>query len=240
MLRVTAASLALLIALGFAAASARADDPHPEMDKAIAPLFAGLPSKADLAHVKASIEASYRDDIVAARAEAGEISDPTARKLAEWYLLRNTKGAAGPFELEKFRAANPDWPTNEIRLRTEEALLQSGGDAKKAITLFEKDPPRSGAGFGAMALAYLTIGDAEKATSIARKAWREEDMEKDVEVVYLKRLGTLLTANDHKWRVDRLLLNDSRWRERARRASPRSGGSCRCFPPGSAPRPRAA
>ena len=211
MLRATAASLALLISLGVAAASARADDPHPEMDKAIAPLFVGLPSKSDIAHVKASIEASYRDDIATARAEAGAIADPAARKLAEWYLLRNAKGAAGPFELEKFRAANPDWPTNEIRFRAEESLLESGGDATKVIALFEKDPPRSGAGFGALALAYLTTGDAEKATSLARKGWREQDMEKDVEVVYVKRLGKLLTAKDHKWRVDRLLLNDSRW-----------------------------
>ncbi len=211
MLRATAASFALLFSLSLSAAPLRADDPHPEMDAAIAPLFSDLPSKGDLASMKAAIEAAYRDDIAAARAEMGAISNKTARKLAEWYLLRNAKGAAGPFELEKFRLANPDWPANEIRIRTEEALLESGADPQKVLALFEKEPPRSGAGFGALAAAHLSLGDTEKATSIARKGWRENDMEKDAEAAYLKRLGKLLSAKDHKWKVDRLLLDDSRW-----------------------------
>ncbi len=211
MLRATAASLVLLISLSLADGPALADDPHPEMDKAIAPLFSDLPSKGDLASMKAAIEAAYRDDIAAARAEMGAISNKTARKLAEWYLLRNSKGAAGPFELEKFRLANPDWPANEIRIRTEEALLESGADPQKVLALFEKEPPRSGAGFGALAAAHLAQGDTEKATSIARKGWREQDMEKSAETAYLKRLGKLLSAKDHKWKVDRLLLDDSRW-----------------------------
>jgi soluble lytic murein transglycosylase len=211
MLRATAASFMLLFAFCLSGVPALADDPHPEMDRAIAPLFSDLPAKSDLAHLKAAVEAAYRDDIAAARAEIGAITDRTARKLAEWYLLRTTKGAAGPFELERFRAANPDWPTNEIRLRTEEALLAAGGDAQRIVALFEKDPPRSGAGFGALAAAHLSLGDTEKATSITRKAWREQDLETDVEAAYLKRLGKLLSAKDHKWRVDRLLLSDSRW-----------------------------
>ena len=211
MLRATAISLCLLASLTAFEPPARADDPHPEMDKAISPLFKGLPSSSDLAQVKAAIEAAYRDDIAGSRAEAQGIQDPTARKLAEWYLLRNVKGAADPFALERFRAKNPDWPTNEIRLRTEEVLLESGGDPKSVVALFEKDPPRSGAGFGALAVAYQALGDTEKATAIARKGWREQDMDKDVETAYLKRLGKLLGSKDHKWRVDRLLLSDSRW-----------------------------
>jgi soluble lytic murein transglycosylase len=211
MLRATAISLILLALLTVIEPSARADDPHPEMDKAIAPLFSGLPSSSDLTQMKAAIEAAYRDDIAGARAQSQGIQDPTARKLAEWYLLRNVKGAADPLALEKFRLKNPDWPTNEIRLRTEEALLESGGDPKAVVTLFEKEPPRSGAGFGALAAAYQALGDTEKATSIARKGWREQDMSAAVEKAYLKRLGKLLGAKDHKWRVDRLLLNDSRW-----------------------------
>lgn len=211
MLRATAIGLFLLGLLIALPLAARADDPHPEMDKAIAPLFSGLPSASDLAQMKASIEAAYRDDIAGARAQSQGIQDPTARKLAEWYLLRNVKGAADPFALEKFRLKNPDWPANEIRLRTEESLLASGGDPQAIVALFEKDPPRSGAGFGALAAAYLALGDTEKATSIARKGWREQDLNKADETAYLKRLGKLIGPKDHKWRVDRLLLNDSRW-----------------------------
>ncbi|MEZ5924265.1 MAG: lytic transglycosylase domain-containing protein [Hyphomicrobiaceae bacterium] len=211
MLRATAASLALLLSITLTVGTGRADDPHPEMDKAIAPLFSGLPSSADLAHVKASTQAAYRNDIATARAEIEAIADKTARKLAEWYLLRNARGAAGPFDLERFRDGNPDWPTVEIRLRAEETLLESGGDTGKVIQLLEKEPPRSGAGYGALALAYLAAGDTAKAKATAQRGWREQDMDKDVEAVYLKRLGKLLTAADHKWRVDRMLLNDSRW-----------------------------
>ncbi|MFO1171178.1 MAG: lytic transglycosylase domain-containing protein [Hyphomicrobiaceae bacterium] len=211
MLRATAIGLFLLGLLTALPLAARADDPHPEMDKAIAPLFSGLPSESDLAQMKASIEAAYRDDIAGARAQSQGIQDPTARKLAEWYLLRNVKGAADPFALEKFRLKNPDWPANEIRFRTEEALLASGGDPKAVVAMFEKEPPRSGAGFGALAAAYLELGDSEKATSIARKGWREQELDKDDEAAYLKRLGKLIGPKDFKWRVDRLLLNDSRW-----------------------------
>ena len=143
MLRATAIGLFLLGLLTTFEPSARADDPHPEMDKAIAPLFSGLPSESDLAQMKASIEAAYRDDIAGARAQSQGIQDPTARKLAEWYLLRNVKGAADPFALEKFRLKNPDWPANEIRFRTEEALLVSGGDPKAIVAMTSLLPMRA-------------------------------------------------------------------------------------------------
>src|SRR4029078_5223127 len=51
------------------------------------------------------------------------------------------------------------------------------------------------------------------------KAWTEYDVPASIEPVLLKRIGPLLTEADHKHRLYRLLLNDSRWAgERKERA----------------------
>ncbi len=72
--------------------------------------------------------------------------------------------------------------------------------------------PTTGAGLAALASAYLAEGNEAEAKRYAAKAWREQILSMPaLEPGFLARFGKYLTAADHKWRLDRLLIDTLRW-----------------------------
>ncbi len=63
-----------------------------------------------------------------------------------------------------------------------------------------------------LASVYLAHGEKDKARELAAKVWREYDLPAKLETGFLARFGSLLTEADHKWRLDRLLIDDVRYK----------------------------
>jgi soluble lytic murein transglycosylase len=142
--------------------------------------------------------------------DAAAIADPAARKLVEWYRLHSGFGTVD--EYKAFIAANPSWPvTGTLVQKMEEAIFTAGGSAAAIKANFKASPPRTPAGFAGLASAYLADGDTETARRYARIAWRDNNIASTLETGFIDRFGKLLTPADHKWRLDRLLLDDPRW-----------------------------
>src|SRR5262249_8541989 len=76
---------------------------------------------------------------------------------------------------------------------------------------FADEPPTTGVGLAALAAALAADKDEAEAKVAAAKAWVDYDIPAAHEAEVLERIGRLLTEADHKRRLDRLLLNDSRW-----------------------------
>lgn len=179
-------------------------------------VFARLPnlleyrvSDTDKNALRAAVNAAYGKRFSETRASIRRIEDETARKLALWYYYRRSGTDADPQEIEKFRLANADWPNQTLLQRNaEEALLTSKSKPKTVIDFFGISGPTTGAGKAAIAGAYLATGEEKKAQTLIQEAWRKHDLGKDIEKIILDRFGKLLTAQDHKARVDRLLLLD--------------------------------
>ena len=180
------------------------------LDQDLLPLFAQLPSDADLQKVKDAIAAVGRGDTDTSGGIAGTIVDPAARKLVRWYELRSGKQASSPEEIEEFRRQNPHWPGNVLRTRAEEALL-TGVEPERILAFFKDSKPETGAGKAAMAVAMLARGDLNRATALAVDAWRNETMSDDAEKAVLTRLDRVLTPADHKYRADRILYADTQY-----------------------------
>lgn len=163
--------------------------------------------KSDRFALKSTIQAIYKRRFPAARASMAKIKDKTARKLAQWYYFRRNGNDSDPVRIEQFRRSNPDWPSQRrLQINAEKGLLTAKYEPKVIKDLFAKTKPLTGAGKAALAGAYLAAGNKDKATRLIREAWRKHDFESKIEKLILKRFGKLLTAKDHKARVDRLLL----------------------------------
>jgi soluble lytic murein transglycosylase len=188
-------------------------------DAAIAPVRDTAVSAEDAGRLKEAIGAIGGGKIPQAIAVREQITDPAGRKFVNWYLYRS--GYGSPPEVRAFLDANPDWPDRSLlNQRAEEALLVSQSGAKEIKAYFGGQQPRTAAGMGALASAYLAEKDQARAKALAVKAWTEHDISGAMEPVFLKLVGSLLTEADHKRRLDRLLLNDSRWaNERNERAA---------------------
>jgi len=141
----------------------------------------------------------------ATQAEA-TISDPVARKLAEWIVLRSDNNNATVERYRAFVTANPSWPSQTfLRRRLEAALWDDHREDQVVWSWFENESPISAKGRFVLAKAMLARGDRANAERLVREAWRSDPMSEDTETSALEMFGPLLSAGDQKARMDALL-----------------------------------
>jgi soluble lytic murein transglycosylase len=157
----------------------------------------------------------------ATRIEA-TISDPVAKKLAEWIILRSDNNNATVERYRAFLSANPSWPSQTyLRRRLEAALWDDHREDAIVWSWFESESPISAKGRFALAKAMLARGDRANAERLVREAWRNDPMSEDTESAALDLFGALLTPGDQKARMDLLLYGSEH--EAAMRAAKRLG-----------------
>ncbi|MEH2518215.1 soluble lytic murein transglycosylase [Bradyrhizobium sp. AZCC 1610] len=134
------------------------------------------------------------------------VSDPVARKLAEWLILRSDNNSASVERYRAFVSANPSWPSQTfLRRRIEAAIWDDRRDDATVWSWFGNESPISAKGKFALAKAMLARGDRANAERLVREAWRHDGLSEDTENAALDMFGALLTAGDHKARMDTLL-----------------------------------
>jgi soluble lytic murein transglycosylase len=157
----------------------------------------------------------------ASQAEA-IITDPVARKLAEWIILRSDDNGASVERYRAFIAGNPSWPSQTfLRRRLEAALWDDHRDDATVWAWFENESPLSAKGKFALARVMLARGDRANAERLVRDAWRNDAMSEDTESTALDLFGALLTPGDQKARMDLFLYGSEH--EAALRAAKRLG-----------------
>jgi soluble lytic murein transglycosylase len=181
-----------------------------------------VPQMGDADYVPQVLKA-YRDG----KADEAEIlksklAQPAAIALVEWYAIRS--GVALSFDrMAAFQREYRDWPlTQNMRRRTEEALLAARRSPPRVRAHFAAQPPVSAAGRIALAFALKADGLEAEARDLARHIWREEAIGPEVEGRILEEFPGLLTTADHRFRMERLLLKEN-WGA-AQRAAARAGG----------------
>src|SRR3984893_367237 len=150
------------------------------------------------------------------------ISDPVAKKLAEWIILRSDNNNATVERYRAFLSANPSWPSQTyLRRRLEAALWDDHREDAIVWSWFESESPVSAKGRFALAKAMLARGDRANAERLVREAWRNDPMSEDTESAALDLSGALLTPGDQQARMDLLLYGSEH--EAAMRAAKRLG-----------------
>jgi Tetratricopeptide repeat len=213
-------------------------------------------SAEEIARVKSALEALRHGGASKATEVAGSISDPAARKLVEWMILRSEHPGADSKRYLAFTAANPGWPSvGMFRKRAEAMLWVENIKPAQALSFFKDSPPQTGTGRLVLARALIAQGDTDAAKALIREAWRYDPLSTEVEKQALERYSEFLTRADHKARMEKRLFagdNETAMRAPARRRRRRDRASAHRAQPqgrqrqeaarrrarGGAPRPR--
>jgi len=181
-------------------------------------------SQADTDALENVIELVRKHKPADATQTAAAISDPVARKLAEWIILRSDDNGALIERYRAFISANPSWPSQTfLRRRIEAALWDDHRDDATVWAWFENESPLSAKGKFSLARAMIARGDRANAERLVRDAWRNDSMSEDTESTALDLFGALLTPGDHKARMDLLLYGSEH--DAALRAAKRLGAN---------------
>ena len=189
------------------AAPAIAASAKPIVPPRNAPPFATAATTAtsplDLAAVKQAIDLVRKNRQDEATAVESSITDPLARKLVEWVILRSEDGSSDFSRYTAFIAANSGWPSiTVLRRRAEAALWQDDADPQAVIAFFANDPPRSAKGSFALARALLMRGDPARASAILHEAWRNDAFPADLEGQARDTFAGLIMPADDWARLD--------------------------------------
>jgi soluble lytic murein transglycosylase len=181
-------------------------------------------SDAEIALVKSAIDSLRGGGADKATRIEANISDPVARKLVEWIILRSDRNGAGSARYAAFIAANPSWPSLAMFRRRAEAMLWvENPKPAQVLSFFNGSPPQSVMGRLVLARSLLAQGDTGGARAQVREAWRNDPMSADVEKQVLESYSEFLSRADHKARMEkRLFALDN---ETAMRAARRLGGA---------------
>ena len=164
----------------------------------------------DLSGVAAALTAYHAGNLAAGDA-ALTTSDPLTRAALEWTALRTRPAEAGIDRIATFLRAHADWPgANSLRKYAEEMAASDSARAERVAAYFSEFPPLSVT--GEIAYAAFSKDDPaqrDEALRLAREIWRESDLSPLQEKRLLKNFGSSLTAADHIYRADRLMLKEA-------------------------------
>ncbi|MFZ0423727.1 MAG: lytic transglycosylase domain-containing protein [Xanthobacteraceae bacterium] len=174
--------------------------------RAVVPFAAAtgaMTSQIDLSAVKQAIDLVRKNRQDEATTIEGTISDPIARKLVEWVILRSDDGSPDFSRYLGFISANPSWPSvTTLRRRAEGVLWQERVDPQTVIRFFASEPPHTVKGHFALAQAFLAQGNSAAAASTLRDTWRSDGFSSDLEAQARETFAGLITPADDAARMD--------------------------------------
>ena len=187
------------------------------LDQLLAPLTRREFTAQELPAIKTAFDAAAMGNIAAAKSALGQITDPLILRLVEWAYYRSDALAASAADIEAYRVRNPRAAEQELlRQRAEESLFLKAEPAAILAFFAANGPPQTGAGHAAQGAALIAQGDTARGHAALGKAWRQHDFSPKIEEVIRGRLAGALSAEDHRWRLNRLLLSDIRWADQRR------------------------
>jgi soluble lytic murein transglycosylase len=181
--------------------------PMPVPSLRYAPAFAmaasSTTSPLDIAAVKQAFDLAHKGRTDDATNIEGTISDPVARKLVEWLILRGDDTDADISRYAAFIAANPSWPgVLSLRRKAESVMWQDRTDPATVVAFFRSEPPRTAKGKFALARAKLAQADTTGAQQLVSESWRDDAFSSEIEAAARDAFSGLITPTDDKIRMD--------------------------------------
>jgi soluble lytic murein transglycosylase len=163
-------------------------------------------SPLDLTAVKQAIDLVRKNRQDEATTIESSITDPLARKVVEWVILRSEGGPNDFPRYEAFIASNPTWPGIPVlRRRAEAAMWQVPVDPRTVIAFFAHESPHTARGHFALVRALLALGDSAQASAVLQDAWRNDAFASDLEAQARDAFAGLIAPADDAARMDNRL-----------------------------------
>ncbi len=164
------------------------------------------PSALNSAGLKLALKFLDNGDPAAATVAAYALPDPVDIKIVDWLVATSGSDAVPASRILAISKKLRDWPGQGLlRLRYEQAVAREDLAPADVIKALGGSSPSSDSATVALTQAYVASGRQKDAAALIRSFWRTEDLSQANERTVLSRFGDLLTAADHKARMDRLL-----------------------------------
>ena len=165
----------------------------------LAPFCASAES-ADNPHIKAAFALAHQKAWTSAIDEARTGGSAILAKYFAWEYLKDPQSDATFAEISSFIEDNPDWPDKATLLKHAETALLAGNPSDEQLDAwFSKHPPQT------MLARRKGTRTPEELRAAIREAWVTDDYSKNAEAKLLARYRSVLRAQDHVRRIDRLL-----------------------------------
>lgn len=172
------------------------------------PKLASFPA-ADVDVMRDVIAQMRKGDIAAADAAIKKLTDPTARALGEWVLIRSGQRAVGFPRILAFMEKETAWPTQHLlQRRAEEALSAEGRPTATVRAFFANRKPLTVAGRIVLARALLSDNKRDEAAALIRTVWRDDNFSDETETRLLSEFGDLIRREDHRARMERYVFKE--------------------------------
>lgn len=159
----------------------------------------------DAGVVRGGLKAVDGRDWRRVRAAADEVRNPVAAKLLMWFLFTRGDDEASFPEIATFIRDNPDWPRQEaLRRRAEEAMTVAT-PSTVVLDWFKDRKALTADGKVLLGEALLRAGRHNDGRTTLREAWVSGNFGTGQERDFLNKHKEILTYDDHKRRIDRLL-----------------------------------
>ena len=201
------------------------DTAEPDAAEPTPPIPApAAPAALNSAGLKLALKFLDNGDPAAATVAAYALPDPVDIKIVDWLVATSGSDAVPSSRILAVAKRLRDWPGQGLlRLRYEQAVARENLSPAEVIKALGGSSPSSDGATIALAEAYVASGRQKDAAALIRTFWRNEDLSQANEKIVLSEFGDLLTAADHKARMDRLLYDGNIGRGAARRRPPRQG-----------------
>jgi soluble lytic murein transglycosylase len=140
---------------------------------------------------------------------AKALPDVAERRTVQWAAIYYGEGKIDYESVIRFSAEAPAFSdTSVFKTRLEQALTRADAAGPEVIRVLGGAMPNTISAQIALALAYVANGQRERAAGIARQVWTSEFLTKAEEDRFYKKLGELLTPEDHWARAVHLMMHD--------------------------------
>jgi soluble lytic murein transglycosylase len=152
---------------------------------------------------------SNRDAAAAIAARDRLPASSLDRHILTWAIAVSGQRGVPSWEIANAQRELKGWPgLTALRTHSERALARENPPAADVLAAFGTTRPETAEGAIVLCRALIATGNPARATEILQSFWRKEALSPDLESQILDEFGTLLTAADHKARMDMLLYRD--------------------------------
>ncbi len=164
------------------------------------------PAALNSAGLKLALKLLDNGDPAAATVAAYALPDPVDIKIVDWLVATSGSDAVPSSRIQAVRSRLRDWPGQTLlRIRYEQAIAREKPAPADVIKALGSSKPVTDAATIDLAEAYVASGRQKDAAALIRSFWRNDDFSRSDEKTILSEFGDMLTAADHKARMDRLL-----------------------------------
>ncbi|MGF9692816.1 transglycosylase SLT domain-containing protein [Rhizobium sp. 0TCS1.26] len=178
--------------------------PTPEITGAIP---RAVPDAAPITQLKTGLDAlSDRDPATAIITRDGMARGSLDRHLLTWAIATSGQRGVPSREIAEAQQELRGWPgLQHLRASSERALYLEAPSPEEALAAFGKTRPETPQGAIVLARALVATGKPKDAAATLRPFWTGTALDKDFEDRLLQEFGRLLTAADHRGRMDYLM-----------------------------------